>query len=348
VKTGPVLAAVAGEAANTNDGVFRVAYNDRIKGSYDDQTSVIAKDARRVGAVMVVYPGADGSLATFTKRFRDEEIAVKTRLLTAEALFELAKDHRDTDQKDLADQEIAEGKVILEEAIADYPDTKHAPHAEFLLANLAQELEKYDEALERYNRVLASWPDSEYAPRSQLKKGICLEKLKDFDNALDAYVELTYSYPSDALVADAVVRLGQHFYRTKEYQVAGKIFSNFHDNHPEHELAAKALFLSGQSYMKGAEERKQELDGRYDVKAEEWLEAAIERFEQLAETYDNKDLRSESMYWQADCHMKLRDMKGAYLTFKKLTWDYPESKWAKFARGQLVQNAAVFDRVKED
>ena len=54
------------------------------------------------------------------------------------------------------------------------------------------------------------------------------------------------------------------------------------------------------------------------------------------------------MYWLADCYFKTADMVNSYRTFKKLTWDYPESKWAKFARGQLVQNEKAFERVTKE
>lgn len=335
------LAAGGGNAATGQ--VLYVKHGERVRAEYEDATSVLSSKPRSVVASVGLYPGADGMLATFTKLFADEEIAVRTRLLMAEALFELAKSHRETNQKEMADKEIAEGKAILEEAILDYPNTTHAPHAEFLLANLAHELERYEEALSRYNKVLSNWPNSEFAARAQLRKGICLEKMNDNENALDAYVELTYSYPSSPLVSDAVIRLGQYFYRTKKYDVAGRIFGNFQARNPEHQLAAKSLFLAGQSYLKGAEERKQELGGRYDGKSTEWLNEAIGRFDKLIGAYDDKDLRPEAMYWLADSYMKIKDMKKAYQSLKKLTWDYPESKWAKFARGQLVQNARTFE-----
>lgn len=330
------------------EGVLPVQYGETLAAEYSDALCVGGAMPRKVAAAIQIYKGDDAQLATFTKRFSDEDIAVKTRLLMAESLFELAKEHRDAGQKDLASGEIAEGKQVLEEAIADYPDTVHAPHAEFLLGNLAQELEKYEEALERYNKVLSNWPDSEFSAKAQLRKGICLEKTGDMDNALDAYVELTYSYPRSTLVSDAIIRLAQHFYKTKEYEVAGKIFGNFQQRNPDHELAAKALFLSAQSYMKGAEERKAVLEGRYDTKATGWLQDSIAKFEKLIATYDDKDLRSESMYWLGDCYVKNQDMKNAYITLKRLTWDYPESKWAKFARGQLVQNEQAFKKFSSE
>ena len=296
-------------------------------------------------ARLQLYDGADGTIAGFSKRFSEEDIAVRTRLLTAEALFEMAKEYRKTDQAPLADETLAEGRLILEEAITDYPQTEHAPHAEYLLGDLAQELEQYGEALGRYNRVLSAWPNSEFAPRAQLRKGVCLEKMEDFDNAMDAYVELTYLYPKSELVSDAVIRLGQYFYRTEAFAVAGRIFGRFEALHPEHPLAAKTLFLSAQSFMKEAAKNLAE-EGK-PADAEAGLKAAADGFQKLIDTYDDKDLRAEALYWLADCRMKQADPRHAYMAFKTLTIDYPETKWAKFARGQLVQNEAAFARVQE-
>ncbi len=67
-----------------------------------------------------------------------------------------------------ADQEIARGKNILDEAIRDYPNTSLAAQGEYLLANLAQELTNYQEAVGRYANVISSWPDSEYASSSAI------------------------------------------------------------------------------------------------------------------------------------------------------------------------------------
>jgi TolA-binding protein len=50
-----------------------------------------------------------------------------------------------------------------------------------------------------------------------------------------------------------------------------------------------------------------------------------------------KDVRAEGLYWLAESYSKIEEFRKAYNTFKKLTWDYPESKWAKIARGRLTQ-----------
>ena len=70
-----------------------------------------------------IYKGADGSVLPFTKRFKDPQVAVETQFLIAESYFELAKRHRQLGEESLARREIAQGRKLLEEAIADYPNT---------------------------------------------------------------------------------------------------------------------------------------------------------------------------------------------------------------------------------
>ena len=45
--------------------------------------------------------------------------------------------------------------------------------------------------------------------------------------------------------------------------------------------------------------------------------------------------------------MQKKGLEDAYRVFKKLTWDYPESKWAKFARGRLTEEAMITVQDKE-
>lgn len=63
------------------------------------------------------------------------------------------------------------------------------------------------------------------------------------------------------------------------------------------------------------------------------------------------ELKAEAMYWRGDTYLrKIEAMEGrgdptdaaeAYRTFKRLTWDYPETKWAKYARGRLAQEESL-------
>jgi hypothetical protein len=116
---------------------------------------------------------------------------------------------------------ISRGKLILEEAMQDYPNTSLVTEGIYLLAHLheelaseqlAQENEKqairlYQQAVSRFSTIISTWPDSPYAARAQYHKAMCLEKIGDHKQASDEYVRLCYAYPDSPLVADATVRL---------------------------------------------------------------------------------------------------------------------------------------------
>jgi outer membrane protein assembly factor BamD (BamD/ComL family) len=167
------------------------------------------------------------------------------------------------------------------------------------------------------------------------------------DQACEEYVKLSYRYPENELVAETIARLGQYFLtKGKEFEdkanaqtdvverekiktqcrdmfkTAAQVFGRLAVRFPEHKLAGKTTVLSAQCYMRA-----------------ENMEKAIAVFKSVYEdTKSDKDLAAESMYWAGDCHMKRGDAINAYRAFKKLTWDYPESKWAKFARGRLTED----------
>jgi len=335
VFTGSVQPQYAGRGSeakkriNKADSILHLGFGDKVTFAYTDSESLVSSKPRQVASGGGVFFGADAELACFTKRFRDVDMAVRTRFLMAEALFEMAKKHRQIGRAKQADEEIARGKRILAEALRDYPKSSLAAQGQFLLANLAQELGSYQEAITRYARVISIWPESEYAVRSQFKKAICLEKMGDYDTACEEYVKLTYVYPESSLASDATVRLANYYTKKKDYKTAGRIYERFQQRNPSHRLAARSLFLGAQCYFKMKE-----------------YETAIDLFERLVKTYvDDKELRPQAMYWIGDCYYKSRNYVKAYQAFKKLTWDYPADKWAKIARGRLTEEA--FDRFSE-
>ncbi len=233
--------------------------------------------------------------------------------------------------------------------------------ADYLLADLALEFasemkdedakkKNYMEAVSRFTDIVASYPDSPYAPKSQYKKALVYEKMGLIDQACEEYVKLSYRYPDNELVAETIARLGQYFLsKGKELRAkatpeitpvereklemqaremsktAGQVFGRLAVRFPTHRLAGRTLVLSAQCYMQAED-----------------LPKAIEVFKTLAETPKMEpDLVAEATYWCGDCYMKRGDPMNAYRQFKRLTWDYPASKWAKFARGRLTEEALV-------
>ena len=309
--------------AHKGDKLY-VTFGDDVTFTYEDPDCVSPPGAMTVTRVGHVAKGSDASLAVFSKQFKDPEMAVKTQFLMAEALFELAKEHRKLQQKKKADEEIARGKAILEEAIRDYPQTSLAAQGDYLLANLAQELGDLREAVSRYAQVINSYPDSEYAAASQFKKAICYEKMENFDAACEDYVKLTYVYPESSFVADATLRS------------ATTITRRGSTRSPRRSSTTSSRRTPRTRWRRGAVP-----GGELAMKQKTYAEAG-KLFASLVDEYqDDKALRAEAMYWLGDSYFKAGDGKNAYRGFKRLTWDYPDSDWAKYARGRLTDDAFI-------
>ena len=240
---------------------------------------------------------------------------------------------------------------------------------EFLLANLYQELateakdaedmEKaiplYQEALSRFSQILGTWPEGEYAARSQYHKALCLEMLKDYNRASEEYVKMTYLYPESDLVGEATIRLATYYYtKEKRYDISGHIYRNFQQRFPQHNKAARALFMAGSCYIKQAETIAADIEARkakkepipqgYQQKIDASYRDAVKTFDSLVETYRESEpkLRAQTLYWAGDVSVRRNDYAKAYQYLKRTVFEFPETEWARRARGLLMQEGRAF------
>ena len=358
-----VTGGVATAAADAVDDRLPVRYGDSVEFSYEDEKRFSPGPAQTLTATGNVSKGSDGSLRVYSKRFRDVDQAVLVQFRLAECLFEQAKEHRRRKQTEKSSEAIARGRFILEEALKNYPGTVHAAQGEFLLANLSQELaaesreagneekarQLYTEALSRFSSMLAASPRGEYAARAQYHKALCLEMLGDFRRAGEEYVKMTYLYPDSELVGDATVRLATHYYKNeKRYDVSARIYENFQKRFPNHSKASRALFMCGSCYVKEGDRIQAEMEeqgsGSLSPKAEKMYTKAMKAFESMAEIYrtDKPEMRAQALYWAGDAALRARLARSAYLFLKRTVLEYPETEWARRARGLLLQESDMF------
>jgi len=359
---------------------FPVRYGDSVSISYAPVEGEPA-EIRNVSVNM----GADGGVEPFSKRFTQDSMAIKTHFTLAECFFELAKQHKLMEQDSLARREMAHAQKLLAEAIASHRDDDMQAHAEYLLGNLSQEyaalakneeskMALYKDALSRFSKIPIDYPKTEFAPKAQFKTALVYEKMGEVDISVEEYVKLAYKYPDTELIPEVMTRLGGYFqamgkaYKDKaeplrekedeesqasvlrfmmsarvEYHKAAIIFSKLEQRFPDHELAALAGLRSAQNHMRAEE---------YDD--------AIRAFQGVVanESYDGKDIRAQAMYWCGLSYERSAASAGkenwrargkatgeAYKIYRRTTFDFPDSKWAKHARGRLVD--PVFARIIE-
>ena len=354
---------------------FPVRYGDEVAVSYAAEGETPAQ-----ALTVKVNTGADGAIEPFSKRFTGDEMAVKTSFTLAECFFELAKKHRVMDQESLARREMEHAQKLLAEAIATHRDDEMRAHAEYLLGNLSQEyadlakneetkLPMYQDALARFSKIPVDYPETEFAPKAQFKTALLYEKMKEHEIAVEEYVKLAYKYPKCEYIPEVMSRLGGYFQgkgqafkeqadplREKtdttskaevmrldeqsypEFLKAAVIFAKLQERFPDHELAGLAGLRSAQNYMRMHQ-----------------YEKALVGFKLVVEneTYDGGEIRAQALYWSGLSYerwmgiMTQDNYKGrgaalqsAYQSYRRVTFDFPDSKWAKMARGRLAD--AVF------
>jgi outer membrane protein assembly factor BamD (BamD/ComL family) len=262
---------------------------------------------------------------------------------------------------------------LLASAMDQFTDPETRAHAEYLLGSLtfeegdtitdaAVKQERYRAALARFMNVTGSYPDTLHASKAQYRIALVYEALKEPDIAAQEYVKLAYKYPDSEFIATSMARLGSYFLKTatayeekakpllatgiaeetgevidkdaafegqalqkmasNEFIKTARIFGRLQERFPDNELAGQAGLRAGQAYYRAL---------RYQESLTAFLRVVAE------EGYDGPDIRSQGMYWAGMCYEQLRQPMAAYSIFKRLTYDFPESQWAAYARAQLSQ-----------
>ena len=304
----------------------------------------------------------------------EQEIATGKRLLE-----EALRDYPDTEARaqvdyllanlslefaEEADDEEAKKKYFHEalsrfsSIVSNYRDSTYAPKAQFKKALTLEQMGEIDRASEEYVKLSYRWPDSpliadtiarlgQYFFRNGTAMRQRAEALQKEGTALAEEAEKT---EDAALAKEKRAASGQKLLEAEKARIqsgesfvtAAKVFGRLAVRFPTHRLADKTTALSGQCFMWAQQ---------YDD--------AVEAFERVIENEKaDKDLRAESSYWAADSYMrkvtarqgsKEENLKAAYMLFKNLTLYYPESKWARYARGRLAgEDLMAFEEPREE
>ncbi len=307
-----------GQKPDPADDKLTAWFGDTITTSYKPGGTNTTTPA--VTMDLPVARGTDGILASFQKKFSGENIAVETQFRMAEACFELFKNFRALKQQQQADDVLRDGMQILRELTEEYGATTYRARMSYLLAQFAQELKNYDEAITHYQRIVRQHAESTLAPDAHYKLAQCYEEKGDINTATEQYVTLAYTYPDSPLVANVMVRISDYFYKKEDYETAAQTARKFVERFPTHEWAERLAFRTAQSYSK----------------ASKFAEAAKE-FDAFVEAYPKSTFRPMALFWSGESYRSASVLKSAYQRYKRTTWDYPESEAAKYARGRLVQ-----------
>ena len=103
----------------------------------------------------------------------------------------------------------ARSPLDLEKVYTDYPETKSAPLALLLLADVLYGEGQYREARERYGLFGKKFPQHEFAPLALMGVAYSLESEGTWDDAVSGYRQVGQVFPQSFLVAEALFNIGR-------------------------------------------------------------------------------------------------------------------------------------------
>lgn len=316
-------------AANPENDTLEAQFGVEITAVYEDVRNTEKAEPRRLELTIPVVTGTDGRVMAFSRKYPTNDMAVETEFKIGECHYYLGRALLQNKSKENAMRHLAEGQQILSELVTHYPDAEYIDEATYLLGNVAQEQQKYFDAIRTYRSVIQKWPEGTIAADAQYKMAMCLEKLGRFDDACEEYVRLAYQYPQSPLVSDSMIRIGLYYFNRREYPKASSVFERFVEKYPDHDQVEKVSFKQGLCYILAGD-----------------FARGGAHFKYFSEHHPDSEMKPAALYWAGDAFLKANNAKQAFVMFKQVVWSYPDSKWAKYARGRLT--APIFDRIAEE
>jgi tetratricopeptide (TPR) repeat protein len=99
--------------------------------------------------------------------------------------------------------------LVLEEIYRDYPETKSAPLALLLLADILYQEKRYQEAGQKYQIFVEKYFEHDFAPLAQMGLAYCRESEGNWEEAISGYRELGERFPQSFLAAESLYNIAR-------------------------------------------------------------------------------------------------------------------------------------------
>ncbi|MFY9242923.1 MAG: tetratricopeptide repeat protein [Polaribacter sp.] len=195
-------------------------------------------------------------------------------------------------------------------------------------------LEKYQEALSRYNQLNNLVKDNSFV-LIDYNIGYSYFKLEQYDRAASAFKKFVSVKDLDTEIKyDAFVRLGDSYYANREYKSAMKAYENIIENNAS--SADYAQYQIGMCY--GFLEQN---------------ESKIDALTKVVNEYQKSTLKDDALYQLATTYTKIKDNPKAHQSYDRLLEKHPQSIFlprALVRQGLLYynenQNAKALEKFK--
>ena len=279
--------------ADKADGTLHAQQGEMLEVEYVDPMSIAEKKPMPVKDEAAVVRGMLNPMKAFDSQIRDKDLRLRTELRVASALTEMGRIYKDLGLRkkayDKLDEALLEcGKVAREQGAADqklleecqyllwkiyfekddpqaaanvclnllrrFPNSEYADDALMAMAESAQKLKKYGEAISLYRKLLTV-QNTIFLPDAQFHIAECYEEMGkenpgNFEQALKEYKTVMEKFPDSRYAPESIVKIANFYYELKDYPRAVEIYEKTLRDYPDAKFVDLILLNYGKCLFK--------------------------------------------------------------------------------------------------
>lgn len=237
-----------------------------------------------------------------------------------------------------------------------YPNSRHAPQAQYYVGRCYEDMEEHYHAFLAYQKVIETYPHAKNRDEiikreydigvlffeGQKSRILGVALLPAIDKAIEIFEQVVKNSPYGEYADKAQFKIGESYKKSSRFAEATLAFQKLVEEYPKSDLVNEANYQIAQcAYLAS-------LDPSYD---QESTDAAIDRFEDFVKDVKDssfskeaeeslkrlREKKAESLYETARFYERTGHSRSAAIYYKELVDEYSDSSLAKDALAKYME-----------
>lgn len=209
----------------------------------------------------------------------------------------------------------------------NFPNSPLVPEAQYKAAYCLLQLDRLEEAVDRYNRFLANFPTSGYVTAAYFDLGTIYTRQKDYDNAIQNYQLAIQNTDNLDLKAEIQYEIGDNYMEAEDYPNAVSAYRLVLEQYPQSPYVSAARFNVGEAYMKFASantKAKKTVD-------EENYRNAIAAYQESINEDPGSAYEPHATFQIAEAYYQLKDYESSLKWYDTVMERFPANELSAYA-----------------
>jgi len=209
----------------------------------------------------------------------------------------------------------------------NFPESKLVPEAQYKAAYCLLQLDRLEEAIDRYNRFLANFPNSGYVTAAYFDLGTIYTRQKDYDNAIQNYQLAIQNTDNVDLKAEIQYEIGDNYMEAEDYPNAVIAYRAVIEQYPQSPYVPAARFNIGEAYMKFASANSK---ANKTIDTENYRNA-IAAYQESINENPGSAYEPHATFQIAEAYYQLKDYESSLRWYDTVMERFPADELAAYA-----------------